>query len=83
MVGGVMMTLTPRERVLRAVSRQKPDKVPKDTSWGFTPAVMEKFKQKTGCDDPEEYFGVEVRFVGLRTGKNITPQIDSLRFTLM
>jgi uroporphyrinogen decarboxylase len=60
-----MMTLTPRERVLRAVSRQKPDKVPKDTSWGFTPAVMEMFKQKTGCDDPEEYFGVEVRFVGL------------------
>lgn len=57
--------LTPRERVLMAVNRQKPDKVPKDTSWGFTPAVMDTFRQKTGCDNPDEYFGVEMRFVGL------------------
>ena len=60
-----MLTLTPRERVLRAVTRQKPDRVPKDLSWGFTPAVMDTFKARTGCDDPEAYFGVEVRFVGL------------------
>jgi uroporphyrinogen decarboxylase len=60
-----MNTLTPRERVLRAVSHQKPDRVPKDISWGFTPTVMETFRQNTGSDDPEEYFGVDVRFVGL------------------
>ncbi len=63
-----MTALTPRERLLRAVSRnpaQLPDRVPKDLSWGFTPAVMERFRQETGRDDPEEYFGVEVRFVGL------------------
>lgn len=59
------MTLTPRQRVLRAVNRQKPDKVPKDISWGFTPVVMDTFRRKTGRDDPENYFGVEVRFVGL------------------
>ncbi len=59
------MGLTPRERVIKAVTRQKPDKVPKDTSWGFTPAVYETFRQKTGCDNVEDYFGVEVRFVGL------------------
>lgn len=59
------MALTPRERVLRAVTRRKPDKVPKDLSWGLTPTVLETFKQKTGRDDPDEYFGVEVRFVGL------------------
>jgi uroporphyrinogen decarboxylase len=51
--------------VLRAVSRQKPDRVPKDISWGFTPAVMETFRRETGRDDPEDYFGVDVRFVGL------------------
>jgi uroporphyrinogen decarboxylase len=60
-----MTTLTSRERVLRTVSRQKPDRVPKDISWGFTPAVMETFRQKTGSQDPEEYFNVDVRFVGL------------------
>jgi len=57
--------MTPRERVLKAVNRQKPDKVPRDISWGFSPAVMETFKEKTGCDDPSSYFGVEVRFASL------------------
>src|SRR3990170_1963996 len=62
-----MMALTPRQRVLRAVSLggPLPDRVPKDISWGFTPNVLETFRQKTGHADPEEYFGVEVRFVGL------------------
>lgn len=57
--------LTPRQRVLKAVNRQIPDKVPKDLSWGFTPAVMEAFRTNTGREDPEEYFDIEVRFVGL------------------
>ena len=60
-----MIPMTSRERVLKAVSRQKPDRVPKDVSWGFTPPVLETFRQKTGSSDPEEYFGVDVRFVGL------------------
>jgi len=60
-----MTGLTSRERVLQAVTRHKPDKVPKDISWGFTPTVMETFRQKTGQEDPEEYFGVDVRFIGL------------------
>ena len=60
-----MTQLTPRERVQRAVRRQVPDKVPKDIAWGFTPAVMETFKARTGQADPEDYFGVEVRFIGM------------------
>lgn len=60
-----MSELTPRKRVLLAVNRKMPDRVPKDISWGFTPAVMDTFHKKTGRDDPEEYFGTEVRFVGL------------------
>ena len=64
-------SLTPRERVLKAVNRQKPDRVPKDISWGFTPTVMEAFRRHTGQLDgeltisPEEYFNVDVRFIGL------------------
>lgn len=57
--------MTPRERVLTAVARRKPDKVPKDLSWGFTPPVLDTFRAKTGCDDPNDYFDVEIRFVGL------------------
>ncbi len=60
-----MASLSSRERVLKAVNRQKPDKVPKDISWGFTPTVMDTFKRMTGQSDPEEYFGVDVRFIGL------------------
>ena len=60
-----MSAMTARERVLRAVTHQKPDRVPKDISWGFTPQVMETFRHHTGRDDPEEYFGVDVRFVGV------------------
>ncbi len=73
-----MTALTPRERVLRAgaasgccervlraVNHQKPDRVPKDISWGFTPTVLETFRRQTGRSDPEETFGVEVRFVGM------------------
>lgn len=58
-----MPTMTPRERVLAAVSRRRPDRVPKDLSWGFTPAVLDTFRRHTGRDDPDEYFNIDVRFV--------------------
>lgn len=54
--------MTPRERVRRAVTRRWPDQVPKEA--GFTPAVLERFRQETGSDSPEEYFGMETRHVG-------------------
>jgi uroporphyrinogen decarboxylase len=60
-----MTQLTPRERIIRAVNRQIPDRVPKDLAWGFTPTVLETFKAQTGRDDPEDYFGSEIRFVGM------------------
>lgn len=60
-----MTTMTPRERVVAAVSRRRPDRVPKDLSWGFTPAVLDIFRQRTGCTDPDDYFDIEVRFVGI------------------
>jgi len=54
--------MTPRQRVLTALSRKKPDRVPREISWGaFTPALMRVFREKTGTDDPAEYFNFEVR----------------------
>jgi uroporphyrinogen decarboxylase len=62
-----MTTMTPRQRVLAAVNREQPDRVPYKLSWGsFTPALIEVFRQKTGAEDPLEYFFVPVRPVAHR-----------------
>jgi uroporphyrinogen decarboxylase len=58
-----LRAMNSRERVLAAVRRQEPDRVPRDLSWGMTPAVLELFRQKTGRDDPLEYFKVDTRLV--------------------
>jgi len=59
--------MTERERVLKALRREKPDKVPRELSFGgFTPALMEVFKEKTGADDPAEYFNFEVRSLSFK-----------------
>jgi len=62
-----MPAMTPRQRVLAAMRREEPDRVPRELSWGgFTPALMEIFRQKTGAEDPAEYWNFEVRPVGFR-----------------
>ena len=35
----------------------------KDLSWGLTPAVQRIFQEKTGRDDPEDYFGIDIRLL--------------------
>jgi uroporphyrinogen decarboxylase len=63
--------MTPRERVLRAMRRDGPDKVPRELPWGsFTPELMEVFKEKTGADDPAEYFDYEVRQISFINPKS-------------
>ena len=54
--------MTHRERVRTAMSRRQPDRVP--WSVEFTPAVLERFRQETGAEDPAEYWDFEVRGVG-------------------
>jgi len=50
--------------VLTTLRRKVPDKVPREISWGaFTPALMKVFKEKTGANNPAEYFNFEVRSV--------------------
>jgi len=60
--------LEKRERVLTALRRQIPDKVPCELSFGaFTPALMEIYREKTGSTlPPEEYFDFETRPVRFR-----------------
>ena len=59
-----MGSMSPRECVQAACDRRKPDRVPKTA--GFTPAVMERFRQETGSDSPADHFGMEMRHVGFR-----------------
>ncbi len=65
--------MLPRERVLTALSRRKPDKTPKYAWW--TPTTLKTFKEKTGADDPAEYFGCEIQEVLV----NLTQEPDRLR----
>ena len=66
-----MKEMTLRERVLTAMRREEPDKVPRELSYGsFAPALMEIFKKKTGATDPTEYFNYEVRAVAFKSKRN-------------
>jgi uroporphyrinogen decarboxylase len=53
--------MTPRERVLAALRREIPDRVPYHLS--FTPPMQKIFQEKTGADHPAEYWNFASRHV--------------------
>ncbi len=56
--------MTSRERVLAALRREEPDRIPWEFSYGaFAPALLETFKEKTGAEDPAEHFNFDTRSV--------------------
>jgi uroporphyrinogen decarboxylase len=69
--------MLPRERVLTTLRGGQADRVPYDLTPsgngldGFNREAARRFKEKTGCDDPDEYFGVErdIRWVGFENTK--------------
>jgi uroporphyrinogen decarboxylase len=54
--------MNPRQRVLAAMRREVPDRVPYGLS--FTPPMMQVFWEKTGADNPAEYWHFDARSVG-------------------
>lgn len=62
--------MTPRERVITALNRSVPDKVPK--YFEVTPPVLETFKRITGAEDPAEYFDLEIRKVSFAPTQKAT-----------
>jgi uroporphyrinogen decarboxylase len=63
----IKMEMTPRERVLTAMRRKIPDRVPKWIDYeSFAPGLMEVFKRKTGAESPAEYFDYDLRFVSFK-----------------
>jgi uroporphyrinogen decarboxylase len=53
--------MQPRERVMAALSRRVPDRVPK--TMNLCPSQRERFRQETGEENPAAYFGFETRSV--------------------
>ncbi len=53
--------MTGRQRVLAAMRREIPDRVPK--TFSLCPSQMQTFKRRTNASDPAEHFGFEVRSV--------------------
>ena len=51
--------------ILAAMSRQVPDRVPRNLSFGLAPAQLAVFYQKTGLFDPFDYFDIDVRWLSL------------------
>ena len=45
--------MTPRERVLAVLGRERPDKLPRELK--LTPPLLEEFERRTGSNDPAEY----------------------------
>lgn len=59
--------MTHRERVLTAMRRQQPDRVPYMLDYqSFAPGLMETFKRETGADNPDIYFDYDVRILRFR-----------------
>ncbi len=63
-----------RTRVLEAMHRRKPDRVPFALT-DFTPVQLDVFRKKTGAVNPLEYFGVDIR------GDCIEPTRHQVDFT--
>ena len=53
--------MTHRDRVLAAMGRRVPDRVPMD--FRLCPSQLERFRKETGARDPADYFGFGARYV--------------------
>ena len=60
------MSLTPRQRVIAALNREEPDRVPFELFLGLSPSLLETFVARTGHLDPAEYWHAPVRSVSHR-----------------
>ena len=60
------MSLTPRQRVIAALNREEPDRVPFELFLGLSPSLLDTFVARTGHLDPAEYWQAPVRSVAHR-----------------
>ena len=58
-----------RQRTLAVLARERPDRLPRELK--LTPPLLEVFKEKTGAEDPSEYFNLDVRDVFFAPAKTL------------
>jgi len=58
-----------RERILTALRRREPDRVPFDVK--FTAPKYHEFVQRTGATDPYEYFELDYRYVPIKPPRSL------------
>ena len=61
--------MLPRDRVLVTLNGVIPDRVPIFAR--FTEPLIEIFREKTGKNDPEEYYGTDMRLLAFRSSEHI------------
>lgn len=61
--------MTPRERVLAVLAKEKPDRLPREVK--MTPPLLADFQKRTGAEDPADYFQLEVRDVYFKPPKDL------------
>jgi uroporphyrinogen decarboxylase len=66
-----------RQRVIAAMKRKGPDRVPYDFTFGFTQPAFDEFVRRTGCSDPGDYFELDTRTVFTGPGQS---HIDYSRY---
>ena len=59
-VGGGLPMTEPRTRAA-AMRRRQPDRPPFDFSWGFSEPLLDHFRERTGADNPDDYFGADTQ----------------------
>jgi len=64
--------MTSRDRVLVAMRRRQPDRVPFDLSFGFSPYQLDQLLRRTGAANPEEHFGADTRMVTIGPTRRAT-----------
>jgi len=54
-----------QKRFMTAMSGRVPDRVPRNLAFGLMPAKMQEFREKSGVEDPFEYFKIDTRMISL------------------
>jgi uroporphyrinogen decarboxylase len=60
-----LMEWTSRDRFLAAMTHRVPDRVPRNLAFGLAPAQLKVFQERTGAQDPFDYFGIDTRMLSL------------------
>ncbi len=63
-----------RERIINAIRRVKPDRVPMDLISLFSPVLMDILRQKTGSDSIADYYKMDYRLLSFKARNKVVEE---------